>query len=54
MTSLNLNQILDVQMEKTVHNGGLTFEKIEPTKAVIMKKHRHQFEGRKKILGERI
>ena len=52
----NLNEILDVLLEKIVHNGGggggLTFEKIEPTKAVIMKKHRHQFEGRKKMKSE--
>ena len=51
----NLNEILDVLLEKIIHNGGgggLTFEKIEPTKAVIMKKHRHQFEGRKKLKSE--
>ena len=51
----NLNEILDVLLEKILHNGGgggLTFEKIEPTKAVIMKKHRHQFEGRKKLKSE--
>ena len=47
----NLDQILDVLLENVVHNGLLTAEKIGDVKLVIMKKHRHQFEGLKKEVG---
>ena len=45
----DLNQILDVLLENIVHNGLLTVEKVQDVKHVIMKKHRHQFEGLKKV-----
>ena len=48
----NLNQILDVLLENIVHNGLLTAEKVQDVKHVIMKKHRHQFEGLKKVKSD--
>ena len=48
----DLNQILDVLLENIVHNGLLTGEKVQDVKHVIMKKHRHQFEGLKKVKSD--
>ena len=48
----NLSQILDVLLENIVHNGLLTVEKVQDVKHVIMKKHRHQFEGLKKVKSD--
>ena len=41
----NLNNIMDVLLESMVNNNQLTYEKIALIKNVILKKHRHQFEG---------
>ena len=48
----NLNQILEVLFENMLNNGVLTAEKVENVKSVIMKKHRHQFEGMKRVKSD--
>ena len=41
----NLNNIMDVLLESMVNNNQLTYEKIALIKSIILRKHRHQFEG---------
>ena len=48
----NLNQILDVLLENMLNNGAVTGEKIDHVKSVILKKHRHQFEGMRRIKSD--
>ena len=48
MSAFNLDSICELVLDSMINSGHLTYDKKEPVKDAILKKHRHQYESNKK------